>query len=277
MILSFHPMFEADRNILCAGRDPGDAELAAIRSAKAVILPQACRESLYRMARRNCPNVFPNYDARFDYPGKMAQIRLFEEKNAAHPTTFCYQSVDAFASLPLTLSFPLVFKFDWGGEGDTVFPVSSASELGHRLAQAAAYEKTGQTGFMLQEHIPFQYRSLRIAVIGSRFISYWRVQNNPNCFHANLSKGAVPDYDSDPEIREKAIWVLRKFCTETGINLAGFDFLFSRDNTPLFLEINYFFGREGLGGSESFYRMLDEEVRIWLESELNIVEQQKRV
>lgn len=267
MILSFHPMFEADRNILCAGRDPGDTELAAIRSAKAVILPQACRESLYRMARRNCPNVFPNYDARFDYPGKIAQIRLFEEKNVPHPETFCYRTVDELTFLPSTLFFPLVFKFDWGGEGDTVFPVSSDSELRYRLAQARKYEKTGQTGFMLQEYIPFQYRSLRVAVIGSRFISYWRVQSNPDVFHANLSKGAVIDHVSDPELRDKAVAVLREFCMETGIDFAGFDFLFSLDNIPLFIEINYFFGREGLGGSESFYRILDDEIRNWLESE----------
>ncbi len=269
MILSFHPMFEADRNILCAGRDPGDEELAAIRSAKAVILPQACRESLYRMARRNCPNVFPNYDARFDYPGKIAQIRLFEEKNVPYPETFCYRTVDEFVSLPSRLSFPLVFKFDWGGEGDTVFPVSSDSELRYRLAQASEYEKTGQKGFMLQEFIPFQHRSLRVAVIGSSFISYWRVQSNPDVFHANLSKGAVIDHHSDPELRDKAVAVLREFCAKTGINLAGSDFLFSSDKTPLFLEINYFFGREGLGGSENFYRILGKEIGNWLESESN--------
>ena len=65
MILSFHPCFDADRNIICAGRDPDEKDLAAIRAADAVILPQGCREALYLLVRQNCPHVFPDYDARF--------------------------------------------------------------------------------------------------------------------------------------------------------------------------------------------------------------------
>ncbi len=73
MILSFHPCFEADKNIICAGRDPGADEMAAIKAADAVILPQGCRKSLYEMATENCPLVFPDYSARFKYPGKINQ------------------------------------------------------------------------------------------------------------------------------------------------------------------------------------------------------------
>ncbi len=250
--------------MLCAGRDPGDAELAAIKSATAVILPQGCRESLYRMARQHCTNIFPNYDARFDYSGKIGQIRLFEEKNIPHPKTFCYRRINEFVSCPTELPFPLVFKFDWGGEGDTVFLIHSFSELEYSLEQAKIFEKSGQSGFLLQEYIPFQHRSLRVAVIGNRFISYWRVQNDFNSFHSNISKGAEIDYVSDPNLQEIAIHALKSFCKETKINLAGFDFLFSSDNKPLFLEINYFFGRQGLGGSEKFYQILDEEIRTWI-------------
>ena len=65
MIVSFHPLFEADKNILCAGREPDADDLKAIKAAKAVILPQGCRQSLYEMARDNCQHVFPDYAARF--------------------------------------------------------------------------------------------------------------------------------------------------------------------------------------------------------------------
>jgi ribosomal protein S6--L-glutamate ligase len=37
-----------------------------------------------------------------------------------------------------------------------------------------------------------------------------------------------------------------------------------KDPQPLFLEINYFFGRAGLGGSERFYDMLQTEIDNWL-------------
>jgi len=291
MILSFHPMFEADMNLLCAGRDPGASELTAIQAAKAIILPQACRQSLYEMAKQHCEHVFPDYDARFEYPGKIGQIRLFEEIGVAHPKTRCYSdltplppSLTGNGESPISVSgrgrgwgfpspfrggagggvFPLVFKFDWGGEGDTVFLIRSDTEFREILKKAELFEKTGQKGFLIQEYIPCQHRSLRVAVIGERFISYWRVLENPENFHANLSKGAVIDRNSDPDIQQTAINILKEFCNRTKINLAGFDFLVSQNNQPLFLEINYFFGREGLGGSEKFYEMLIAEIRHWL-------------
>ena len=49
--------------------------------------------------------------------------------------------------------------------------------------------------------------------------------------------------------------------------VAGFDVIFSSANgdpDPMLLEINYFFGRKGLGGSENYYRILLEEIRNWL-------------
>ena len=55
--------------------------------------------------------------------------------------------------------------------------------------------------------------------------------------------------------------------SKTGINLAGFDVIFSSENgdpDAMVLEINYFFGRKGLGGSENYYRILLEEMRNWL-------------
>ena len=59
MILSFHPIIEADENLICAGRLPEESDLEAIRRAEAVILSQGSSEALYRMARANCPHVFP--------------------------------------------------------------------------------------------------------------------------------------------------------------------------------------------------------------------------
>jgi ribosomal protein S6--L-glutamate ligase len=57
MILSFHPCFVADKNIICAGRSPDADDLAAIKAADAVVLPQGCYKSLYEMARGNCTNI----------------------------------------------------------------------------------------------------------------------------------------------------------------------------------------------------------------------------
>ncbi|MBW1899334.1 MAG: hypothetical protein JRI61_09775, partial [Deltaproteobacteria bacterium] len=61
----------------------------------------------------------------------------------------------------------------------------------------------------------------------------------------------------------------REFCGITVINLAGFDFLFpanEEEPLPFFLEVNYFFGRRGLGGSEAYYQVLNREILRWITS-----------
>ena len=126
MVLSFHPLIKGDMNRLCAGREPDPADMAAIRRASAVILPQGCPLGLYRAARDNCPHVFPNYDARFEFPGKTGQIQLFRSTGAHHPRTELFENTAAFYRLHGRRSgrrYPVVFKFDWGGEGETVFLV----------------------------------------------------------------------------------------------------------------------------------------------------------
>jgi len=273
MIVSFHPCFGADKYIICAGRKPDDNDLAAIKAADAVILPQGCIRSLYEMAQNNCSNIFPNYDTKFKYPGKTGQIHLFREVKVPHPESIVYSNVDSFKKasdvIPEKFSFPIVFKFDWGGEGDNVFLLNSATDLKDALNRAVTFENAGHTGFLIQEYIPSQGRSLRVVVIGQKFISYWRVQKNTEEFCSSLAKGAYLDFDSDPDPQEAAVKSAKHFCKKTGINLAGFDFLFSSEvniKEPLFLEINYFFGRKGLGGSEKYYQILESEIQKWIES-----------
>ncbi len=273
MILSFHPCFEADSNLLCAGRDPDEKDLAAIVAADAVILPQGCRESLYRMVRQNCPHVFPDYDARFQYTGKTGQARLFQALGAPHPRTWGFDDTKHFQRSGAAITeagFPLVFKLDWGGEGDTVSLLQSQADLTRALSMAESYEQSGQRGFVLQARVAESNRTLRVAVIGQTQKAYWRIQDNPGTFGTSLAKGARIDTESDPNLRQKAMALTRGFCQQSRINLAGFDIIFERsgptqnDRQPLFLEINYFFGRTGLGGSARFYAMLQAEIDNWL-------------
>jgi ribosomal protein S6--L-glutamate ligase len=275
MILSYHPCFEADKNRLCAGRKPGTGDLSAMLAADAIILPQGCHESLYTMARSNCKHVFPNFDAKFKYKGKIGQIQLFQKTNTAYPSTETYLNMNAFSihyggspKKPI-FDFPFVFKFDWGGDGDHVYLVQSAENFSKVLQIAKKYEHSGQKGFIIQEYIPANKRSLRVVVIGQTIVSYWRVQRNTDHFLSNVAKGAMIDYDTEPDLQKTAIKSVKNFCSQTRINLAGFDILFSSQakvKTPLFLEINYFFGRQGLGGSEKFYDLLIKEIMKWIES-----------
>jgi len=274
MILSFHPCFVADKNITCAGRSPDADDLAAIKAADAVILPQGCYKSLYEMARDNCANIFPDYDTKFNYPEKIGQTKLFQEKDVPHPKAETFLTIESFFSRygelkKQSFEYPFVFKFDWGGEGDNVYLIKSVEEFQGVLRKAAIYEKTGQAGFLIQEYIPCQNRTLRVVAINRKIITYWRVLRDRKEFCSNLSKGAVIDFDSDPDLQEAAVTSVREFCGKTGINLAGFDIIFSSEAEiirPLFLEINYFFGRKGLGGSEKYYELLIPEIRAWIKS-----------
>lgn len=273
MILSFHPNIVAHKNILCAGRLPDEKDRAAISRARAVILPQGCSEALYRMSRRHCPNVFPNYEARFDFPGKLGQVRLFQRVGVPFPRTLLFETVSAFhgqfeqKGTDVPLEFPYVFKSDWGGEGEGVSLIRTPEAMEEALEGARRDEQSGRKGFLLQSYIPSESRSLRVAVIGDQLFSYWRVQQDPSQFGTSLTAGAVIRYEAAPELQNAGRAAVESFCAKTGINLAGFDLIFSEQeeaSVALFLEINYFFGRRGLGGSMKYYELTKRAVGAWL-------------
>lgn len=273
MILSFHPNIVAQKNVLCAGRLPNDEDRAAISRAQVVILPQGCSEALYRLCRKHCVHVFPNYDARFDFPGKLGQARLFQEVGAMFPRTYAFETVSSYcdhcgkSALNYPLGFPCVFKSNLGGEGEGVIFLKTPGALEQALKRARRTEQSGQRGFLLQEYVACGGRTLRVVVIGDEFFSYWRVQQDPSRFLTNLKDGAVIDHEADPELQQAGRAAVSDFCSKTGINLAGFDLLFAQNKkepAPLFLEINYFFGRRGLGGSFKYYELVEKGVRVWL-------------
>jgi ribosomal protein S6--L-glutamate ligase len=272
MIVSFHPIIVADENRICAGRDPDKDDLAAIGKAKAVILPQGCTEPLYRMATANCSHVFPNLDVRFDFPSKSGQARLLHKLGIDHPETAYFESLSEFQRSAGAIAFPVVLKFDWGDQGDTVFKADDAGQLAAVLDQAAACETTGQYGLLVQEYIPAKHGALRVALIGARKTAYWRVPQSRDRFGTHLGGGARIDAAYGPELQQAAIAVVEQVVRQTGLQLAGFDFIFSQHDLerdlvrPLMLEINYFFGRTGLGGSEAYYRILEAEIDAWLAS-----------
>ena len=273
MILSYHPCFEADTNRLCAGRQPGSSDRLLMQAASAVILPQGCSEALFSMARKHCPHVFPDYEVRFAYAGKRGQIRLFQDTKTPHPTTYCYASVADFqrqhrrGAADPGLAYPLVFKYDWGGEGHSVFLIRSAEELAACLREATRLEKAGEKGFLISAFIAPGNKTLRTVVIGARMLSYWRIQDQSDQFGTSLGRGARIEFKATPRLIKKGEAAVNRLCQKTGINLAGFDVIFDeqeRQPQPLILEINYFFGRRGLGGSENFYRLLNQEIEKWL-------------
>lgn len=273
MILSFHPCFTGDVFINCGGRRLTSEDIAVLKQASVVILPQACKRELYEAATTHCPRVFPDFDTKFAYPGKTGQISLFRRTGTPHPKTHLFSDTADFyagtgkpgATMPF--QFPAVLKLNGADEGYGVFLAKTADELPPLLDLAARAEKTGEAGFIIQEYIETGGRVLRVCVIYKTIRAYWRVSQNPADFRVNLARGAAIDEESFPELRNKGAAAVKDFCEKTGINLAGFDLVFSssdRTCQPLFLEINYYFGRRGLGGTEKYYHLLTQEIEKWL-------------
>jgi ribosomal protein S6--L-glutamate ligase len=275
MILSFHPCIDGDLSALVAGRAPGPEEESMVKLADAIILPQGVRQDLYDLCRKYTSRVFPNYDLRFQYPGKIGDILLFRSTVTPHPETFLFQNVaDYHSHFPpgedrFPFPFPFVLKGNYGGEGRMVYRIQSEQELGSILDQLRAMEHSGTRGFIVQRWIDHGGRDVRVVILNDCLISYWRVQRNPQQFLTNLTAGGAIDCHSDHHLLKKAEDIVQHFCKQTGVNLAGIDLIFDKDDEskqPLFLEINYWFGRRFFGSSELYYDKLRKAVKSWLAS-----------
>ena len=276
MIASLHPCITKNINILCAGRLLSEGEKTRLKKARAVIVSQGVTAEVYKECRRLVPRVFPNYDLRFPLEGKVGDALLFEYYQVPHPRTLVFESREALFEnypdldlLPSLLSgYPLVLKANQGGEGAFVFLVHSEMELLEKLDLLPKGTHKSE-GFILQERIDHGGRDLRVVVLFDAFLAYWRIQPDPDVFLTNQSQGGLIDYGGDALLKERAVEAVRDFCERSGINLAGFDMIFDRKAdppVPLFLEINYYFGRKGLGGSMRFYEMLNQAADRWLAS-----------
>jgi len=273
MILSFHPCFVADAQIILADRRLSAEDRRLIQSADAIILPQTCSLALYKACSKSEAYVFPDYELRFKYPGKVGQSILFEKLKIPHPATKCWPSVKKFretlkAEGSAPHEMPFFLKTDKSHEGDGVFFVTDKKSLDTALARL---EKTGSDSFISQKLIHCQGNVLRTVVLHKRIITYWKREDHG--IISTVSHGARVDRKWKPALQEKGRAQARWICEKTGINLAAFDLVFNLDHPdpqPFILEINYYFGRKGLGGSLRYYRLLLRAIQEWLkEKELD--------
>ena len=129
MILSFHPCYETDAQIILGDRRPGPHELALIQKAEAIILPQGCSQDLYEACLESRAPIFPNYSLRFKYPGKRRQRLLFQDFGCAFPRTLSWSTVREFEEACETAGLlphelPFLIKEDKGHEAEGVYLVT---------------------------------------------------------------------------------------------------------------------------------------------------------
>jgi ribosomal protein S6--L-glutamate ligase len=217
--------------------------------------------------------MFPNYYARIKYPGKIGQSRMFKDFRFSHPRTLRWHGVEAFkeacpSSDTPPQDLPFLIKENMSHEAEGIFLIENEKALNEALDNLAIRERSGLKGFGTQEYIPCGGNVLRTVVIGKRIITYWKRPGKPGQEITTISRGGIIDHDWQPDLQEKGKIQALLLSDKTGINLAAIDFVFplsEKDPNPLFLEINYYFGRRGLGGTENYYRLLYEAVQAWIE------------
>lgn len=257
--LSMNHLVPLEKNLpnLAAVDDPEVARM--ISSARGVVMPRGATEKRYRKIAALAPNRFPNFDARYRYRGKTRQTILFRCLDVRHPKTIVYQSPQCAADAEVTalpLDYPFVLKGDMGGGGSAVFPITSRNDLLNGLARLPP-----EAPLLLQQWVEHGGMDLRVVVIGAKMVSYFRVGGGN--FYNNSCRGGCIRPEILPELQYSGQAAVARFCHLTGINLAGFDLMFPDEGLPMFIEINFNFGRKGLGGTTGFRRLFQEAVGLW--------------
>ncbi len=272
MILSFHPCFNADVQIILGSRPLDSNHLKLIRKAKGIILPQALQADFYQACSGSDALLFPNYEMRFRYPGKIGQSLMFRDYGFPHPETFRWNELKDFKKKrPSTQTFPhkkpFFIKDDRTHEAECVHLVKDGHSLSEALSSLELRAGSNSSGFITQDYVPSNGNVLRAVIIGKKFITYWKRPSRPGQVITTISRGAIIDHHWRPELQAKAEGQARSLSKKARINLAAIDFVFDLSDKkpePLFLEINYYFGRRGLGGTEKYYRLFYQAVQDWL-------------
>ena len=272
MIISFHPCFDSESQIILGDRTVDSEILGRIQNAEAIILPQSCTEELFEACLHTGALLFPDYRKRFEYPGKTGQSRLFRKLGLSHPETLCWENVSAFKTKHGNLEkpphkWPFILKEDRSHEAEGVYLADNPESLRISLDHIVLKEKSGPGRFVTQEFIDGGGNILRSVIIGKNVISYWKRPSKPEQIITTISRGAIIDHRWRPDMMEKGRKLALELSKKSGINLAAIDFVpdeSKSDNELFFLEINYYFGRRGIGGSERFYQLLFSALKAWL-------------
>ena len=269
MILSFHPCVTADHQIILGNRQPDSRDAPYILQAELIILPQTCSEKLFSMCSKSHGSLFPEYGVRFDYPGKVGQSILFQKAGLPQPKTMQWNSVDHFiGALNNTYphEFPFLIKEDKGHEAEGIHIIKDDGDIEISLNKISNRYHQGETRFITQELVQADGNTLRVVIMEDSYISYWKRSGKEQVI-STVSNGAAIDKTWRPDLQEKGLEMAEKLSRKTGINLAAVDFIFNLkepDPEPLFLEINYSFGRAGLGGTINYYKLLFRAITNWM-------------
>lgn len=269
--VSFHPDIPMEVNLpIFTPLEEPDVQ-ALLQAAAGVVLPSYVTPWRYRSITGCCSSWFPRLEARFNYCGKTRQIVLFRNHGARHPESVIFQNGRELKDYALRRDppggYPCVLKGDMGGGGSTVFPIRSPEDLPLFLARLPS-----DRPMLLQRWVDHGGKDLRVVVYGEIFVSYFRIGDGR--FYNNVCRGGRLDHHARPDLQQKGVDAVRAFCKATDIDIAGFDLMFPDSGDPVFVEINFHFGRKGLGGTPGHRRFLIRAARDWRDARLEAIQQE---
>ena len=260
--VSFDPRMPMEENLPTFSSMEDPRVVGLVKDAAGVFLPTYVTPSRYDSIVRHSRSWFPRFQAKFRYCGKIRQVRLFRKLGVPHPPSLLFRNPEHLRSFfPKRGSpwgYPFVLKGDTGGGGSRVFPVRHPQELEVRLAGLPPDEPV-----LIQQWVDHGGKDLRVVVYGDAAVSYFRIGGGT--FYNNLCRGGREDHASCPELQEMGRFAALDLCARAEIDLAGLDLMFPPRSRPVFVEINFHFGRKGLGGTPGHRRHLSEAVRRWRE------------
>lgn len=141
-----------------------------------------------------------------------------------------YTNYDFLQTVAERLGFPLVLKESFGSFGQQVYLIRDEEEL---LAQV---KKIGTRHMLFQEYIVTSFgRDIRLQVVGGKVIAAMYRYSEDGDFRANLTIGGkMKPYQPSERQCELAI----RSCEIIGLDFAGVDLLFGKDEEPIVCEVN---------------------------------------
>ncbi|MGC8493054.1 MAG: ATP-grasp domain-containing protein [Syntrophobacteraceae bacterium] len=258
--VSFRPEVEMEENLppLAALEDPRTIEL--LRKAAGVLLPSHVSPWRYEGITVHARDWFPRLDVQFHCRGKTRQVHLFDRMGVRRPETLVFQTPaelgDYLSRCGSPWGYPFVLKGDLGGGGDTVFPIYEAQETAEYLEKLPR-----DAPLLIQKWVGHGGKDLRVVIYGDQAVSYFRVGGGR--FYNNVCRGGKVDHEGWPELQQKGVEAALAFSRNAAIDIAGFDLMFPDDGAPVFIEVNFHFGRKGLGGRSAHERYVSMAIERW--------------
>ncbi|SFR90685.1 ATP-grasp domain-containing protein [Anaeromicropila populeti] len=163
----------------------------------------------------------------------LEKYRLPMPKTIIGPMTYeniGYSNLDFLEQVENKLGFPVVVKECFGSFGQQVYLAESHQML------IELVKKIGVKPMLFQEFIKESAgRDVRLQVVGGNVITAMYRYSVQGDFRANVSNGGkMKPYE--PSETEKNLAI--RSCKALGVDFAGVDLLFGKDNLPLICEIN---------------------------------------